>query len=74
MERGIDTGHKGLMTGVTPRIWAIWDSDLASAEDNDAAVKGTLGLSVAYVGPLQIAAFAELDTWERIFVTRLQKT
>ena len=47
--------------------WAILDSGIASAEDIDAAVKGTLGLRMASMGPLRIADFAGLDTWERIF-------
>ena len=47
--------------------WAILDSGVASAEDIDAAVKGTLGLRMASMGPLRIADFAGLDTWERIF-------
>ena len=47
--------------------WAILQSGIASADDIDAAVKGTLGLRMASTGPLRIADFAGLDTWEKIF-------
>lgn len=47
--------------------WSLLDAGVASAEDIDAAVRGTLGLRLAAVGPLRVCDFAGLDVWSRIF-------
>ena len=47
--------------------WALLDEGVATAQDIDAAVKGTLGLRMASTGPLRVADFAGLDVWQNIF-------
>ena len=49
-------------------IWQV------SAEDLDAAVKGTLGLRLAAVGPLRVADFAGLDIWCLTLTPTLTRT
>lgn len=48
-------------------VWSLLDEGVASAQDIDAAVKGTLGLRMASTGPLRVADFAGLDVWQNIF-------
>ena len=48
-------------------IWDLLDQSLASPEDIDAAVRGSLGLRLVAIGPLGVCDFAGLDIWARIF-------
>ena len=47
-------------------VWDLWQRGIASAEDIDRAVSGTLGFRLAAIGPLQVADFAGLDVWRSI--------
>jgi 3-hydroxybutyryl-CoA dehydrogenase len=47
--------------------WSLLDEGVASAQDIDTAVTGTLGLRMASTGPLRVADFAGLDIWQNIF-------
>lgn len=48
-------------------IWDLLDRGVASPEDIDAAVRGSLGFRLAAIGPLEVCDFAGLDIWARIF-------
>ena len=48
-------------------VWDLLDQGLASAEDIDLAVRGSLGFRLAAVGPLRVCDFAGIDLWARVF-------
>lgn len=43
--------------------WYLWQDGVASAEDIDLAVKGSLGFRLASIGPLLTADLGGQDTW-----------
>lgn len=43
--------------------WYLWKAGVASAEDIDLAVKGSLGFRLASIGPLLTADLGGQDTW-----------
>jgi 3-hydroxybutyryl-CoA dehydrogenase len=43
--------------------WYLWQAGVASAEDIDLAVKGSLGFRLASIGPLMTADLGGQDTW-----------
>jgi len=45
----------------------LWSRGVASAEDIDAAVRGSMGFRLAAMGPLQIADFGGLDVWRTVY-------
>lgn len=47
-------------------VWDLWQRGVASAQDIDRAVSGTLGFRLAAIGPLQVSDFAGLDVWRSI--------
>jgi 3-hydroxybutyryl-CoA dehydrogenase len=48
-------------------VWALLDSGLATPQDIDAAIRGSMGFRLAASGPLEIADFGGLDIWEKVF-------
>ena len=48
-------------------VWDLLDRGVASAEDIDAAVRGSLGFRLAAIGPLAVCDFAGLDIWAKVF-------
>jgi 3-hydroxybutyryl-CoA dehydrogenase len=48
-------------------VWALLDAGLASAEDIDTAVQGSMGFRLAASGPLEINDFGGLDVWRRVY-------
>ena len=56
-----------IQTAMVREVWDLLDQDVASAEDIDAAVRGSLGFRLAAIGPLEVCDFAGLDIWARVF-------
>ena len=50
-----------VQTAMYREVWDLLDRGIASAEDIDEAVRGSMGLRLAAVGPLKINDFAGLD-------------
>jgi len=48
-------------------VWDLLDKDIASAEDIDAAVRATMGLRLAAMGPLQVHDLGGLDVVSRVY-------
>lgn len=48
-------------------VWSLFDRGVASAEDIDRAVQGSLGFRLAAIGPLQVCDFGGLDIWRRVY-------
>ncbi len=48
-------------------VWDLWQRGVASPEEIDRAVSGTLGFRLAAIGPLQVTDFAGLDVWQAIY-------
>jgi len=46
--------------------WYLWKAGVASAEDIDLAVKGSLGFRLASIGPLLTSDLGGQDTWHAI--------
>jgi len=46
--------------------WYLWQAGVASAEDIDLAVKGSLGFRLASIGPLLTADLGGQDTWRAV--------
>ena len=55
-----------LQLALLREAWALLDAGVASAEDIDASVRGSLGVRLAGIGPLRATDFAGLDIWARI--------
>lgn len=47
-------------------VWSLLSSGIASAEDIDAAIRGSMGLRLASFGPLRINDFGGLDIWKHV--------
>ena len=56
-----------IQTAMVREVWDLLDQDVASAEDIDAAVRGSLGFRLAAIGPLEVCDFAGLDIWAQVF-------
>ena len=56
-----------IQTAMVREVWDLLDQDVSSAEDIDAAVRGSLGFRLAAIGPLEVCDFAGLDIWARVF-------
>lgn len=52
-----------ISAAMTREILDLYDKGIASAEDIDRAVKGTIGFQFASIGPLQRLDFGGLDLW-----------
>ncbi len=48
-------------------VWSLYDQGVASAEDIDAAIRGSIGLRLAAMGPLEVADFGGLDVHASVF-------
>ena len=48
-------------------IWDLLDQEVATAEDIDLAVQGSLGFRLAGLGPLKVCDFAGVDLWAQVF-------
>jgi 3-hydroxybutyryl-CoA dehydrogenase len=48
-------------------VFHLWDQGIASAEDIDTAIRGSMGFRMAANGPLEIADFGGLDVWLKVF-------
>ena len=48
-------------------VWDLWEKGVASAEDIDKAVKGSMGFRLASIGPLLTADLGGLDLWLRVY-------
>jgi len=46
--------------------WYLWQAGVASAEDIDLAVKGSLGFRLASIGPLLTSDLGGQDTWSAV--------
>jgi len=47
-------------------VWSLWEMGIASAEDIDLAIKGSMGLRLASMGPLEICDLGGLDLWFKV--------
>jgi len=48
-------------------IWDLWNRGVASAEDIDRAIRGSMGLRLAALGPLAVSDFAGWDVTSRVY-------
>jgi 3-hydroxybutyryl-CoA dehydrogenase len=48
-------------------VFSLLEQGVASAEDIDAAVRGSMGFRLAASGPLEVCDFGGLDIWRRVF-------
>jgi 3-hydroxyacyl-CoA dehydrogenase len=48
-------------------VWDLYEKGVASAEDIDRAVKGSMGFRLASIGPLLTADLGGLDLWLRVY-------
>lgn len=52
---------------VMREVWDLLDRGVASAEDIDAAIRGSMGFRLAAIGPLQVHDFGGLDIQAAVF-------
>lgn len=48
-------------------VWDLYERGIASAEDIDAAIRGSLGFRLAVSGPLSVCDFGGLDIWSTVY-------
>ena len=48
-------------------VWDLYDQGVATAEDIDEAIRGSIGFRLANFGPLAICDFGGLDIWTKVF-------
>jgi 3-hydroxybutyryl-CoA dehydrogenase len=48
-------------------VWSLLEQGVASAEDIDRAVRGSIGFRLAVIGPLEVADFGGLEIHARVF-------
>ena len=48
-------------------VWDMLEQDVASKEDIDRAVQGSLGFRLAALGPLEVCDFGGLDIWSKVY-------
>lgn len=56
-----------IQTALIREVWDLYAKGVASAEDIDKAVKGTIGFRLASIGPLLTADLGGLDLWLRVY-------
>lgn len=56
-----------IQTAMMREIWDLWQRGVASAEDIDLAVRSSIGLRLAVIGPMQVCDFAGLDIWSKVY-------
>ncbi len=54
-------------------VWDLWEKGVASAEDIDRAVKGSIGFRLASIGPLLTADLGGLELWLRVYENLVPK-
>jgi 3-hydroxybutyryl-CoA dehydrogenase len=48
-------------------VWDLYERGIASREDIDAAIRGSLGFRLAAFGPLAICDFGGVDIWATVY-------
>jgi len=48
-------------------VWHLYEQGIASAEDIDEAIRGSMGFRLAASGPLEINDFGGLDIWKSVY-------
>ena len=48
-------------------VWDLYEKGVASAEDIDAAIQGSLGFRLAVCGPLAVCDFGGVDIWSSVY-------
>lgn len=56
-----------VQVAVWREVWSLLDQGVASPEAIDAAVRGSIGLRLAAIGPLEVNDFGGLDLHTRVF-------
>lgn len=56
-----------IQTALIREVWDLYARGVASAEDIDKAVKGSVGFRLASIGPLLTADLGGLDLWLRVY-------
>lgn len=56
-----------IQTALVREVWDLYARGVASAEDIDKAVKGSVGFRLASIGPLLTADLGGLDLWLRVY-------
>lgn len=56
-----------IQTAMMREVWDLWQRGVASAEDIDLAVRSSIGLRLAVIGPMQVCDFAGLDIWSKVY-------
>src|SRR6185436_14128210 len=56
-----------IQVAVMREVWDLVDRGVASAEDIDTAVRGSMGFRLAAIGPLEVHDFGGLDIQTRVF-------
>lgn len=56
-----------IQVAVMREVWDLVDRGIASLEDLDEAVRGTMGFRLAAIGPLEVNDFGGLDIHARVF-------
>lgn len=48
-------------------VWDLYERGIASREDIDAAIRGSLGFRLAVSGPLSVCDFGGIDIWSTVY-------
>lgn len=48
-------------------VWDLLDQGVASPEDIDAAIRGSIGFRLAVLGPLEVCDFGGLEIWRAVY-------
>lgn len=56
-----------IQIAMTREVWSMLDEGVASVDDIDRAIRGSLGFRLAAIGPLEVADFGGLDIHARVF-------
>ena len=48
-------------------VWNLLEQEVASPQDIDRAIRGSVGLRLATIGPLEVCDFAGLDIYARVY-------
>ena len=48
-------------------VWDLYERGIASAEDIDTAIRGSIGFRLALFGPLKICDFGGIDIWTTVY-------
>ncbi len=56
-----------IQVAMVREVWDLYEKGVASAEDIDKAVKGSMGFRLASIGPLLTADLGGLELWLRVY-------